>query len=232
MSIRINRARDALLTDYAVGMLKDFYMLESESSPQEAYKRASIAWSKYKGEFDEDGFLKITGRTKEMFKTSGGKYVVPPLLEGELKQSLFIEQVMVIGEGEKMPAALIQPNFEFIKEWIDHPNKTLSTLCNWMINRRLYKTEISQEPYSVEKINSLEAKTVQQLQIPEKDLKFFVFSANIQNNAYNPEQDRISVFYKNGETKDIAEASDQLNISSLSTPVTKYFLCYPKTLTL
>jgi len=53
MSIRINRARDALLTDYAVGMLKDFYMLESESSPQEAYKRASIAWSKFKGELDE-----------------------------------------------------------------------------------------------------------------------------------------------------------------------------------
>ncbi|MDB0603269.1 long-chain fatty acid--CoA ligase [Tenacibaculum maritimum] len=64
-----------------------------------------------------DGFLKITGRKKEMFKTSGGKYVVPPLLEGELKQSRFIEQVMVIGEGEKMPAAFIQPNFEFLKEW-------------------------------------------------------------------------------------------------------------------
>lgn len=73
-----------------------------------------------KGELDKDGFLKITGRTKEMFKTSGGKYVVPPLLEGELKQSLFIEQVMVIGEGEKMPAAFIQPNFEFIREWIHH----------------------------------------------------------------------------------------------------------------
>ena len=72
-----------------------------------------------KGEIDSDGFLKITGRTKEMFKTSGGKYVIPPLLEGELKQSRFIEQVMVIGEGQKMPAALIQPNFEFIKEWID-----------------------------------------------------------------------------------------------------------------
>ena len=71
-----------------------------------------------KGEFDADGFLKITGRTKEMFKTSGGKYIVPPLLEGELKQSLFIEQVMVIGENEKMPAALIQPNFVFIKDWI------------------------------------------------------------------------------------------------------------------
>ena len=71
-----------------------------------------------KGEIDADGFLKITGRTKEMFKTSGGKYVVPPLLEGELKQSRFIEQVMVIGEGQKMPAAFIQPNFEFIRDWI------------------------------------------------------------------------------------------------------------------
>jgi len=77
-----------------------------------------------KGEFDSEGFLKITGRTKEMFKTSGGKYVVPPLLEGELKQSRFIEQIMVVGEGEKMPAALIQPNFVFIQDWIDrkgHP---------------------------------------------------------------------------------------------------------------
>ncbi|MGB0891168.1 MAG: AMP-dependent synthetase/ligase [Flavobacteriaceae bacterium] len=70
-----------------------------------------------KGEVCKEGFLKITGRTKEMFKTSGGKYVVPPLLEGELKQSRFIEQIMVVGEGEKMPAAIIQPNFEFIREW-------------------------------------------------------------------------------------------------------------------
>ncbi|MBT8273738.1 MAG: AMP-dependent synthetase/ligase [Bacteroidia bacterium] len=76
-----------------------------------------------KGEIDADGFLKITGRKKEMFKTSGGKYVIPTLLENELKQSRFIEQVMVVGEGEKMPAALIQPNFEFIKDWIDRKEK-------------------------------------------------------------------------------------------------------------
>lgn len=72
-----------------------------------------------KGELDEYGFLKITGRKKEMFKTSGGKYVIPTLLENQLKQSRFIEQVMVVGEGEKMPAAIIQPNFDFIAEWID-----------------------------------------------------------------------------------------------------------------
>ncbi|MTE27460.1 AMP-dependent synthetase/ligase [Winogradskyella ouciana] len=72
-----------------------------------------------KGEIDEDGFLKITGRKKEMFKTSGGKYIIPTLLENDLKQSLFIEQVMVVGEGEKMPCALIQPNFEFVRDWIE-----------------------------------------------------------------------------------------------------------------
>ncbi|MRH99974.1 AMP-binding protein [Kriegella sp. EG-1] len=71
-----------------------------------------------KGEVDSEGFLKITGRKKEMFKTSGGKYVIPTLLENELKQSRFIEQVMVVGEGEKMPAAFIQPNFEFVSEWL------------------------------------------------------------------------------------------------------------------
>jgi long-chain acyl-CoA synthetase len=69
------------------------------------------------GELSEDNFLKITDRKKEMFKTSGGKYVAPALLENELKQSRFIEQIMVVGESEKMPAALIQPNFEFIKNW-------------------------------------------------------------------------------------------------------------------
>ncbi|WP_117885368.1 AMP-dependent synthetase/ligase [Aureibaculum luteum] len=78
-----------------------------------------------KGEIDSEGFLKITGRKKEMFKTSGGKYVIPTLLENILKESQFIEQIMVIGEGEKMPAALIQPNFDFIKEWAKRKNATI-----------------------------------------------------------------------------------------------------------
>src|SRR5690554_541103 len=69
------------------------------------------------GEIDQDGFLRITDRKKEMFKTSGGKYVAPQIIENTLKQSRFIEQIMVIGEGEKMPAALIQPNFDFVRDW-------------------------------------------------------------------------------------------------------------------
>ncbi|MFD1602479.1 AMP-dependent synthetase/ligase [Flavobacterium artemisiae] len=69
------------------------------------------------GEIDSEGFLKITDRKKEMFKTSGGKYIAPQMIENAMKQSRFIEQIMVIGEGEKMPSAFIQPNFEFVKEW-------------------------------------------------------------------------------------------------------------------
>jgi long-chain acyl-CoA synthetase len=70
------------------------------------------------GELDSEGFLKITDRKKEMFKTSGGKYIAPAVLESKLKESRFIEQAMVIGESEKMPAAIIQPHFEFLIEWI------------------------------------------------------------------------------------------------------------------
>ena len=84
------------------------------------------------GMIDSDGFLKITDRKKEMFKTSGGKYISPQLLENAMKQSRFIENIMVIGEGQKMPAAFIQLNFEFVREWqklheipVDNTNEEL-----------------------------------------------------------------------------------------------------------
>lgn len=79
------------------------------------------------GEVDADGFLKITDRKKEMFKTSGGKYIAPQLIENAMKQSLFIEQIMVIGDGEKMPGAFIQPSFDFIKEWAKRKNLNVGT---------------------------------------------------------------------------------------------------------
>lgn len=69
------------------------------------------------GEFVEGDFLKITDRKKEIFKTSGGKYIAPQLMENKFKESRFIEQIIVIGEGEKHPAALVVPAFEFIREW-------------------------------------------------------------------------------------------------------------------
>jgi long-chain acyl-CoA synthetase len=69
------------------------------------------------GEITSEGFLRITDRKKEIFKTSGGKYVAPQVLENRLKQSRFIEQAMVIGENRKFPAALIVPDFAFLKDY-------------------------------------------------------------------------------------------------------------------
>jgi len=69
------------------------------------------------GEITSEGFLCITDRKKEIFKTSGGKYVAPQVLENKLKESRFIEQVMVIGENRKFPAALIVPDFAFLKDY-------------------------------------------------------------------------------------------------------------------
>jgi len=72
------------------------------------------------GEIDSEGFLKITDRKKEIFKTSGGKYVAPQVMENTFKASMFIEQIMVIGENRKHPAALIIPSFDHIKDYYNH----------------------------------------------------------------------------------------------------------------
>ncbi len=79
------------------------------------------------GVIDNEGFLKITDRKKEMFKTSGGKYIAPQLIENAMKQSRFIEQIMVIGADEKMPAAFIQPDFEFVKQWAQRKGLNLGS---------------------------------------------------------------------------------------------------------
>jgi len=79
------------------------------------------------GEFVEGKFLKITDRKKEIFKTSGGKYIAPQVMENKFKESRFIEQIMVIGENQKMPAAFIVPAFEFIQEWANHKGHNIGS---------------------------------------------------------------------------------------------------------
>jgi long-chain acyl-CoA synthetase len=69
------------------------------------------------GILDEGKYLKITDRKKEIFKLTGGKYIAPQMIENKLKESMFIEQVIVIGDNEKFASALISPNFEYLHEW-------------------------------------------------------------------------------------------------------------------
>ena len=103
------------------------------------------------GMFQEGKFLKITDRKKEIFKTSGGKYVVPQVMENKFKESRFIEQIMVIGEGEKFPAAFIIPSFNFIKEWAQRKNIDLGDGSNHTISKDMHVLARIQE--EVDKFN-------------------------------------------------------------------------------
>ena len=96
------------------------------------------------GQIEPGGFIKITDRKKEMFKTSGGKYIAPQVMENKFKESRFIEQIMVIGENQKHPAAIIVPAFEFIEEWCKRkgidPGKTWTdVITNEKILARIHK---------------------------------------------------------------------------------------------
>lgn len=97
------------------------------------------------GCFDEDGLLKITGRIKEIFKTSMGKYVSPVLIENKIKESPFIGELIVIGEGQKFAAALICPNFEQLKLWCNIKNIPYTTDAEMIKNKEVilkYRSEI------------------------------------------------------------------------------------------
>lgn len=102
------------------------------------------------GKIDSDGFLYITDRKKEMFKTSGGKYIAPQMLENTLKQSRFIEQIMVVGEGQKMPAALIQPNFDYIKDWANKKGINVGFNLEEVCKNEEVRNRIQQE---IERLN-------------------------------------------------------------------------------
>ncbi len=95
-------------------------MMGYYKSPEQTAEVIKDGWF-HTGDIGElrDGFLAITDRKKELFKTSGGKYIAPQIVENAMKESVYIEQLIVIGDGEKFPAALIIPDFAMLKKWCD-----------------------------------------------------------------------------------------------------------------
>lgn len=114
------------------------------------------------GELVNGKFLKITDRKKEMFKTSGGKYITPQITENQLKTSRFIEQAMVIGENEKFPAAFIVPSFSFLKGWCARHGIAFTTneeiVKNERVKARIWREveQVNQDLAQYEKIKKIE----------------------------------------------------------------------------
>jgi HD superfamily phosphohydrolase len=116
------------------------------------------------------------------------------------------------------------------KVWMSHPDKVLSSLCYNMTNRNLYKIEMQNTPFPEKRIAELQVKGKELFGLNDEEIKFLVFSDSISNHTYIPTDNRITILYNNGNTIDISEASDILNVSVLSKVVKKHFLCYPKDL--
>lgn len=118
--------------------------------------------------------------------------------------------------------------FSSIKDWISHDDYILSTLSENLINRKLPKVKLQNEPISSEKIAEYKTYLQEKLNLNSAEIEYFVYSGAVFNQAYDATKNNIKIIYKNGNVKDITQASDQLNIQALSKPVYKYYFCYPK----
>lgn len=114
-----------------------------------------------------------------------------------------------------------------LKVWSTHSDKILSTLSSGVVNRELFKVEISSEPFSEERKKELIWQISEELGISLSEAEtYFLFTPSIEKNMYDPADDSIDIIYKDDSIKNIAEASDMLNISLLSKKVKKYYICY------
>ena len=134
---------DGEITVKGPSVFQGYY--KDEEKTKEAFTEDGYFMTGDIGHIDEEGFLHITDRKKEMFKTSGGKYVAPQVLENLAKGSKFIEQIMVVGDGEKMPCALVQPDYAFAKLWAERKHLKIGKTPEEMANSPELKARIMKD---------------------------------------------------------------------------------------
>jgi len=115
-----------------------------------------------------------------------------------------------------------------IKVWCSHPDKVLSELCKLLVNRNLFKIIIQEKPFTDQEVKEIREEVKQKKNIDDDACDYFVIRDKLVNNAYNKRSDKINILFKDGTVKDISDAADTLNISAISEPVEKFFICYPK----
>ncbi|HBY67340.1 MAG TPA: phosphohydrolase [Flavobacteriaceae bacterium] len=115
-----------------------------------------------------------------------------------------------------------------MKSWVSSEDFVLKTLAQMLLDRDLLKIKMKKKPITSEKQKKKLKKVMQQHNLTEAEAHYFVFTGSIQNQAYRMDKDTINLLTKNGKIKDVAKASDQVNLKALSEKVIKYYLCYPK----
>jgi HD superfamily phosphohydrolase len=113
-----------------------------------------------------------------------------------------------------------------LKVWSSHPDTVLSVLSEAMINRRLFRIEISEQPFDEERAEVLQKRFAEKYRISQQEAACFISSDNLSTDMYSEKDDSIDILYKDGSVKDISRASDMLNIELLSKKVVKYYFAY------
>ena len=172
--------------------------------------------------------IRLLKRAKEL-RMAGEKLFSTPALDFFLSQNIsekqFFDDPTVLEHFALLDDYDI---FTAMKVWTSHPDKILSTFSKSLVNRRLFRIELQNKPFEPSYIEEIKKRTQQKFDLDSDELDYFVFHDQTTNYTYQPGQDNINILFKDGSVMDIAEASDELNISLLSKAVTKYFLCYPK----
>jgi HD superfamily phosphohydrolase len=172
--------------------------------------------------------MKVLKRAKEL-RLNGVELFATPAFDFFLRNKVTLTEFEnndeVINNFSKLDDYDI---FTSMKVWVTHPDPILSSLSSSIINRRLLKIEMQNEPFDEAYINEIRKQAMIKLNLNEEEVDYFVINDKTSNFTYKIGNNKIGILYKNGEVVDIAEASDQLNISSLRVPTTKYFVCYPK----
>lgn len=176
----------------------------------------------------EQLLVKILKRAKELARKKVELFSTPifkEFLYNDYDKDSFLNDKTILEKFASLDDFDISAS---IKVWQSHDDIVLSTLCKSLMNRNLYKIELSNKAVSNQFIEQKREQLIQAFNLTKKESEYFVFSGNIANNAYNPANDKINLLYKDGSILDIAEAADQLNISMLSKSVKKYYSCFPK----
>jgi uncharacterized protein len=113
-----------------------------------------------------------------------------------------------------------------VKNWMDHPDKILSTLCRGLVDRRLYKVKLQANAFADSFVNEKKKELIKRFSISNEEADYFVFTGEAMNTTYNPEDERINILFKDGSVKDISKVDNALIHQHLSSPVKKQYICF------
>ncbi len=176
----------------------------------------------------EKVLVNMLNRAKELIKKGQQVFASPALLyflENDVDAEWFATHPEALQNYSELDDSDI---WSAMKAWKHHDDKILSTLATDMLDRRIFKVEVLEEMPSEERLEELKRTIAQQMDIPYDDAHYMMSLNTIQKDMYNVDDDKIQILYKNGEIKDISEASELLNVQLLSKKIRKYYLCYQR----